>query len=30
MTSTGSGTFGFYSSAGNPSPGVTFVNDSFR
>ena len=30
MTSTGSGTFGFSSSAGNPPPGVTFVNTSFR
>ena len=30
MTSTGSGTFGFYSSAGDPPPGVTFINSSFR
>jgi hypothetical protein len=30
MTSTGSGTFGFYSSAGDPPPGVTFTNNSFR
>ena len=30
MTSTGSGTFGFYSSLGPNPPGVTFVNSSFR
>jgi len=30
MTSTGSGKFGFYSSAGDPPPGVTFINNSFR
>jgi hypothetical protein len=30
MTSTGSGTFGFYSSLGANPPGVTFVNSSFR